>query len=276
MRSPSFLYFLAVFVASAASSPLNPENGAPNCTFTGPTGAAQATQAAKLCPTITLSNIAVPAGTTFDLSKLADGTTVIFSGTTTWGYQEWDGSLLQIGGKNITIQGAPGAILNPDGARWWDGEGDNGKVKPKFFAAHNLVDSTITSLLIKNTPRQAVSIAGCRNLTITGMTIDNSAGDAGSLGHNTDGFDIGTSEDVVIDGATVWNQDDCVAVNSGVNITFKNGFCSGGHGLSIGSVGGRSNNTVDTVTFSNSTVQKSVNGESTPFPSQYLTWYTPS
>lgn len=60
-----------------------------------------------------------------------------------------------------------------------------------------------------------MSIAGSTGLTITGMTIDSSAGDTGSLGHNTDGFDIGTSSNVIIDGAKVYNQDDCVAVNSG-------------------------------------------------------------
>ena len=87
--------------------------------------------------------------------------------------------------------------------------------KPKFFYAHNLIDSTITNLHIQNTPVQAVSINGASGLTITGMTIDNSAGDAGALGHNTDGFDIGSSSDVTITGANVYNQDDCVAVNSG-------------------------------------------------------------
>jgi len=92
------------------------------------------------------------------------------------------------------------------------------------------------------------------------MTIDNSAGDAGALGHNTDGFDIGSSSDVTITGANVYNQDDCVAVNSGTNIVFSGGVCSGGHGLSIGSVGGRSDNTVSGVTFSNSEVKASVNG----------------
>lgn len=44
------------------------------------------------------------------------------------------------------------------------------------------------------------------------------------------------------------------------DITFENGVCSGGHGLSIGSVGGRSDNTVDTVTFYNNEVKSSVNG----------------
>ena len=44
------------------------------------------------------------------------------------------------------------------------------------------------------------------------------------------------------------------------SITFTGGTCSGGHGLSIGSVGGRSDNTVETVTFENSVVKNSANG----------------
>ena len=47
-------------------------------------------------------------------------------------------------------------------------------------------------------------------------------------------------------------------------ITFQNGVCSGGHGLSIGSVGGRTDNTVDTVTFYNNVIKNSVNGKSCP------------
>jgi len=105
--------------------------------------------------------------------------------------------------------------LNPDGARWWDGDGGSGgKTKPKFFYAHNLIDSTITNLHIENTPIQAVSINGCDGLTVTSMTIDNTAGDTGG-GKNTDGFDIGSSSSVTITGANVYNQDDCVAINSG-------------------------------------------------------------
>ena len=189
---------------------------ATSCTFSGSAGAASASKSATACATMVLSNVAVPSGTTLDLSGLADGTTVIFQGTTTWGYKEWVGPLLNIGGNKITVQGASGSVLNADGARWWDGQGGNGgKVKPKFFSAHDLTASTITNLNIKNTPVQAVSIAGCNGLTITGMTIDDSAGDTGALGHNTDGFDIGTSSNIIIDGAKVYNQDDCVAINSG-------------------------------------------------------------
>ena len=51
---------------------------------------------------------------------LADDTTVIFEGTTTWGYKEWAGPLLSIGGNKITVKGATSPVLNPNSARWWD------------------------------------------------------------------------------------------------------------------------------------------------------------
>lgn len=51
---------------------------------------------------------------------------VIFQGKTTWGYEEWEGPLLQIKGNKIKISGAAGATLDGGGARWWDGEGGNG------------------------------------------------------------------------------------------------------------------------------------------------------
>ncbi|PZC90056.1 endo-polygalacturonase precursor, partial [Pyrenophora tritici-repentis] len=124
---------------------------------------------------MTLSSLDVPAGTTLDLSKLADGTTVIFEGTTTFGFKEWEGPLLSIGGNKIVVKGAAGSSLDGQGALYWDGKGDNGKVKPKFFAAHSLTGSSISNILIKNPPVQVVSINGCDGLTITDMTIDASA-----------------------------------------------------------------------------------------------------
>lgn len=60
---------------------------------------------------------------------------------------------------------------------------------------------------------------------------------------------ISSSEDIPVTHSTLQN------------IVFKNGYCSGGHGLSIGSVGGRSDNTVSDVTFETSTVINSDNGK---------------
>ena len=59
-----------------------------------------------------------------------------------------------------------------------------------------------------------MSINGASGLTVSGVTMDNSAGDTAG-GHNTDAFDVGSSDTVTISGANIKNQDDCLAVNSG-------------------------------------------------------------
>jgi polygalacturonase len=120
--------------------------------------------------------------------------------------------------------------------------------------------SSINGLNVKNTPVQGFSINGATDLTLDHITIDNSAGDVSNGGHNTDAFDVGSSTGIIISNANVKNQDDCLAVNSGTNITFTGGTCSGGHGISIGSVGGRSDNTVSNVNILSSSISNSDNG----------------
>lgn len=60
--------------------------------------------------------------------------------------------------------------------------------------------------------------------------------------------------------STVINQDDCVAVTSGNEILVSNMYCNGSHGLSIGSVGGKSNNNVTNIVFKDSVVLNAQNG----------------
>lgn len=161
------------------------------------------------------------------------------------------------------MKGAPGSVLDGQGALWWDELGSNGgKTKPKFFKANNLSDSVLDSIHILNAPRNSYSINYVSNLLVTGVVINNTAGDelgsdGGTLGHNTDAFDINNCDGVLIRDVSVWNQDDCVAVNSGENVVFRDALCSGGHGLSIGSVGGRTNNVVNNITFENVEIEKS-------------------
>ncbi|OAQ59401.1 glycoside hydrolase family 28 [Pochonia chlamydosporia 170] len=252
----SFGLFIAVLVATAAATPAQvaPRAG---CTFTD---AATAIKQKGSCTSITLSGIVVPAGQTLDLTGLKDNTHVTFAGKTTFGYKEWEGPLISISGKGIQVDGATGHTIDCGGKRWWDGKGGNGgKTKPKFFSAHNLINSNIKSLNVLNTPVQAFSINSVTNLGLYNINLDNSLGDSEG-GHNTDAFDVGSSTGVYISGAIVKNQDDCLAVNSGTNVTFTGGNCSGGHGLSIGSVGGRSNNVVKTVRILNSKISNSDNG----------------
>ncbi|WKT49418.1 Parallel beta-helix repeat [Fusarium oxysporum f. sp. vasinfectum] len=239
---------LSGLVASVLAAPaLEPRAG--SCTFTD---AATAIKNKAGCSTITLNNIAVPAKTTLDLTKLNDGTHVIFQGKTTFGYAEWEGPLISFTGNNLLIEGAAGHSIDCEGKRWWDGKGSNGgKKKPKFFSAHSLKNSNIKNLNVLNTPRHQLGRLWRSHGQLSGDSLG---------GHNTDAFDVGSSTGVYISGAVVKNQDDCLAINSGTNITFTGGNCSGGHGLSIGSVGGRSDNTVKTVRILNSSISNSDNG----------------
>lgn len=217
------------------------EARAATCKFTGSLGYSSASKSKSSCSTIILDALTVPAGVTLDMTGLPDDTTVIFQGETTFEYKEWSGPLFAVSGTNIKVAGESSgtSILNGNGAvrrlphpcgrpcggypslrptdqeqSYWDGEGSNGgKTKPKFFQAHDLTDSLIETLTILNPPVQVFSINGASNLELAYITIDASAGD--SLGANTDGFDIGSSDTVLIEYATVYNQDDCVAINSG-------------------------------------------------------------
>ncbi|KAH3679426.1 hypothetical protein WICMUC_000971 [Wickerhamomyces mucosus] len=214
------------------------------------------------CTSIVINGVTVPAGETLDLTGLKQGTTVTFEGTTTFGYEEWTGPLISVSGSGITVTGSSGHVINGNGAKWWDGKGSNsGKTKPKFFSAHKVTgNSNIKNLNIKNTPVQGFSINNSENLVFDNINIDNSAGDTNSLGHNTDAFDISESDYITIQNSNVKNQDDCLAINSGTNIKFLSNSCSGGHGISIGSVGGRSDNTVNGVTATGNTITNSQNG----------------
>lgn len=147
-----------------------------SCTFSGSAGAASASKSKASCATITISGVTVPSGETLDLTDLSDNTAVVFAGTTTWDYAAWEGPLLSISGTGIAVSGASGHVLDGQGAKWWDGEGDDGVTKPKFFYAHDLTDSTIKGLNFLNPPHQVVSINGASDLTLDSITIDASDG----------------------------------------------------------------------------------------------------
>ncbi|CAK4560177.1 unnamed protein product, partial [Aphanomyces euteiches] len=80
---------------------------------------------------------------------------------------------------------------------------------------------------------------------------------------NTDGFDLSRNNGVSITHNTIHNQDDCLAMQSSTNTTFSDNSCTGGHGVSIGSIGGAAVDASDTVqglTVSNNKIINNVNG----------------
>lgn len=104
-------------------------------------------------------------------------------------------------------------------------------------------------------------------MTIKRLVLDNTAGNSPNslsnglpAAHNSDGFDISSCNNLLITETVVLNQDDCVAVTSGSGVTASHMYCEGGHGMSIGSVGGKSNNNVTNVLYKDSVIINSQNG----------------
>ncbi|KAL1600515.1 hypothetical protein SLS60_006901 [Paraconiothyrium brasiliense] len=222
------------------------------------------------CTDITLSNILVPSGQTLDLTKLKTGATVTFAGKTSFEYYDGNIDLIKVAGTDITITAESDAIIDGNGQAWWDGLGSNGGIsKPNHFITVSKANgaSVIKDLYIQNWPVHCFSISNCNGLSIYNITLNNTAGDAPNnrsdglaAAHNSDGFDLSSCNNVTLRDSWVRNQDDCVAVTSGDNITVRNMYCDGGHGLSIGSVGGKSNNNVTNILFEDSKVLNNQNG----------------
>lgn len=253
--------------STAAASAGAGNSTTPTCTVTA---AADVASAVASCTAIELSNLAMPANVTLDLTELQNGTSLVFSGTTTFGYSaDEDFDPITISGSYITVTGAAGSIIDGNGPAYWDGEGSNGGgAKPDhFFVIKNTNYASFSDLYIQNWPTHAFYVTSNEYLSITDLVLNNTAGDAPNAisaglaaAHNSDGFDISSSNYVTLNNIKVWNQDDCVAVTSGQHVSVSNMYCYGGHGLSIGSIGGKSNNVVDNVTFSDSVLVDSQNG----------------
>ncbi|KAH7369619.1 glycoside hydrolase [Rhexocercosporidium sp. MPI-PUGE-AT-0058] len=230
----------------------------------------QIASAISNCTNITLQDIVAPSNSTIDLSKLKKNSVVTFAGTTSFEFTNSSNfNPISFGGKNVTITMAPGGVIEGNGSLYWDGLGSNGgRPKPNTFIKVKMTSgSIIENLMIQNWPAHGFSIDGSSDITIRNIFMDNRAGDVPNnlsgdknAAHNSDGFGVRSSSNVLIENCTVYNQDDCVAVTSGYNITASGMLCSGSHGLSIGSVGGKANNNVTNVLFKDSTLVNSTNG----------------
>ncbi|KAF9100967.1 hypothetical protein BGX27_000164 [Mortierella sp. AM989] len=212
----------------------------------------------KGCSSIVIQGpFTVPANKKIDLSGLKTGARVKIIGTITFekGNLSKENFLIILGGTNIHVDGTKG-IFNGNGPKYWDGKGGNGGVnKPKFIRLSKMSGS-LTGLTLLASPVHTFSVNNCNGLLIKDITIDN-RGPRYEFGHNTDGFDVSSSKDITITGAKVYNNDDCLAVNSGSNIVFTDNLCDGGHGISIGSI--KAGKVVDGVSIARCTVSNSSN-----------------
>ncbi len=106
----------------------------------------------------------------------------------------------------------------------------------------------VSNLRQTNPPNVFVSIkGGTTSAAFTGLTLD-AESTSDNDPKNTDGFDIGESTYVTISNTTVVNDDDCVAFKPGCDyLTVTDITCTGSHGLSVGSLGKGSDDTVSNV-----------------------------
>lgn len=243
-------------IASVASALPSSQSSSTSCTFND----YQHFKSSKdSCSSIVINSMAVPAGETLDFTfAKGNGVSIDIRGPITFGYKEWTGPLVRFQGSHLHVTSSSGGQFNGQGQRWWDGKGGNGgKAKPKFIVIQSS-SSTFKGLRVVDSPVHTFAIRSSNDVRLQDISITNANGEARGA-HNTDGFDIGGTQRLTIDGANVENQDDCVAVNSGSDLTFTNMNCKGSHGLSI-AVGNGHDNTVKNVLFSNSVVRDSTNG----------------
>ncbi|KAF7347176.1 Glycoside hydrolase family 28 protein [Mycena venus] len=288
---PSLTTFvrLAALVAAAVALP---NNGTASKTETAKRATCTVNSVASAadlsdCTAVVITAFTVPSGDTITIAA-ASGATVTMTGDITFAKTTAAGPLITFDTDNIVFNGGDhninvSLLLQPS---WWllvfhlhlqhretdpftgmakacriisvkshlltYAKGTNGGVaKPHPFVKFKGF-GTFEDVTVLNSPAQAISVGTTGGAAIIqGVTVDNSAGDAGALGHNTDGFDISASS-VTVSKCTVKNQDDCVAINSGSTIVIEDSTCSGGHGISIGSIA--TGKTVSGVTIARNTV----------------------
>ncbi|KAF4315849.1 hypothetical protein BBO99_00008909 [Phytophthora kernoviae] len=247
---------LATFAAAVVygSPMMRQEVESSSCTLSGTyTSGADVSS----CSTVTIKSLTVPAGVTLDLSDLKTGASVVFSGTTTFGKKKWSGPLVLLTGTDLTVSGS--GTLDGQGSWYW--KQGTSITRPVFFRMSKVISSTVKGFTIKNSPYRTFSVLSSQDTTISGLTLDSSDGD--DTAKNTDGFDLSKNDGVTITGCKIYNQDDCLAMQSSTNTVFSSNTCSGGHGISIGSIGGSSVSSSDTVTgltVKNNKIIDSVNG----------------
>ncbi|KAF8149562.1 endo-polygalacturonase PG1 [Crassisporium funariophilum] len=247
-HSPTMLFAVTAFILSGATL----ATAACSATINSLADVA----AAVKCTSITLNGFTVPAGQGLTLS-LASGTTVTMNGDISFGNVSWAGPLFTVSGTSVTFNGN-GHTFNGGGPFYWDGLGINGGVQKPDPMMKIKISGTYENVKVVNSPGRVYSVSNPAPLVMTGLVIDNSQGDlpnsrSGGIaaGHNTDGFDVSTT-DLTIQNSQIHNQDDCLAINKGSNIVFKGNSCTGGHGISVGSID--SDVTVSGVVISGNTI----------------------
>ncbi|KAH7926860.1 glycoside hydrolase family 28 protein [Leucogyrophana mollusca] len=156
------------------------------------------------------------------------------------------------GGNNVTLRGN----TDPDwgwvdghGQQWWDLVQQVNR--PYGWLFGNITNGVIQNMKIYKPIAWNWLTTGSDNVHIFNNTIL-AGSDNASFPFNTDGFSAGGTN-LLFERNHVVNGDDCLTVINGAkNITWRDSYCEGSHGLSIGSLGkGGQDSSVENVLFEN-------------------------
>ncbi|KAJ7761678.1 pectin lyase-like protein [Mycena metata] len=156
--------------------------------------------------------------------------------------KEYPGAMMTFtGGTNVTLRGTTDpewGWIDGHGQAWWDAMQQTNRPHGIWF--HNITGGIIRDMKIYKPVGWNYQTAGSSNVHVFGNTIL-AKSDTDSFPFNTDGFDAhGTNQ--LFENNYVVNGDDCMTMTNGaVNITFRDAYCEGSHGLST-TIASSSNN----------------------------------
>lgn len=208
------------------------------------------------CPSGT---ILIPASTTYHVNSVFDvkgcsgctiqleGTLRMASSTDIWNGQDAQILVDDITGLNIISSSGSGVIDGNGQASWDLFAQDSSYDRPTMLyitgASSNVA---VRNVKMINAPNVFVSAtSGTSSVQLAGLALS-AVSTSDNLPKNTDGFDVSGSH-VTLSDISIVNDDDCIAFKPGASyVTATNITCTGGHGISVGSLGSKSGST-DTV-----------------------------
>ncbi|KAG5638506.1 hypothetical protein H0H81_012311 [Sphagnurus paluster] len=143
------------------------------------------------------------------------------------------------GGNNVTLRGSTDpnwGWIDAHGQAWWDTR--NQVNRPHGFGFSKINGGVIRDMKLWKPIAWNFATAGSSNIhAFKNRIYALSENPDKAFPFNTDGFSAGGSN-MLFEDNYIQNGDDCITVGNGAkNIHFRNSYCEGGHGLSIGSLG---------------------------------------
>ncbi len=148
--------------------------------------------------------------------------------------------------SNVTIRGD--GVLNGGGPYWWSGPEGHAETRPHLLELNNVSVAEVTGVTLQNSAFWTFRPIYCSRVWIHDMRIETPYSTPDVLGgDNTDGIDIDSSQDVLVERNYVSCGDDHFTVLAGAgasglafnrssrNVTIRNNVLGTGMGMSIGS-----------------------------------------